>query len=72
MFEKVVGFKLPRSYSEQILPQMRIEVERILQMEPKERTSKNLAVMERFFRNNRYMKEQAKRYESKTINYLFK
>ena len=42
-------------------------VERILKLEPKDRTTRNISLLHRYFQNNFYFRRQAELYEDKTI-----
>lgn len=50
----------------------REEVERILQLEPKDRTSRNITTLTRFFEGNRFFRQQSEMFEEKTIQYLYR
>lgn len=50
----------------------REEVEKILQLEPKDRTKRNIDLLKDFFKTNRFFKQQAEHYDDKTIQYLFR
>ena len=47
------------------------EIERILKLDPKDRTNNNIKRLNRSFDSNRFFKQQAELFESKTIKYLF-
>ena len=48
------------------------EVERILHLDPKDRTTRNITVLSRFFENNRFFKQQSELFEERTILYLLR
>ena len=48
------------------------EVERILKLDPKERTPRNIKILKHFFLNCKYVMEQCKIFEEKTVQYLFR
>ena len=50
----------------------REEVEKILQMEPKDRTKRNIDLLRVYFKQNRFFRQQAEIYDEKTIQYLFR
>ena len=48
------------------------EVERILKLEPKDRSTQNINSLKYYFADNQYFREQAEMYEDKTMQYLYR
>ena len=60
-----------RSLTEEPVADESKEIERILKLDPKDRTCNNIKRLNRSFESNRFFKQQAELFEQKTIKYLF-
>ena len=49
-----------------------MEVDRILRLDPKDRTMRNIKTLGHFFEGNRFFKQQKQLFEEKTIQYLLR
>ena len=68
--EKIGSQTIPDEEEEE--KDQRQEVERILQLEPKDRTSRNIMTLGRFFESNRFFRQQSELFEEKTIQFLYR
>lgn len=57
---------------EKVFEDPSLEVERILKLEPKDRTTANIKFLSGYFEENRFFKQQALVNDSKTNQYLLK